>query len=48
MKVTLLQQNIVWANPEANVKHIDELLAKAAEMIERALPAFRALADSYK
>ena len=29
MKVTLLQQNIVWANPEANVKHIDELLASA-------------------
>ena len=29
MKVTLLQQDIVWANPEANVKHIDELLASA-------------------
>ena len=29
MKVTLLQQDIVWAKPEANVKHIDELLASA-------------------
>lgn len=26
MKVSLIQQNIVWANPEANTTHIDALL----------------------
>ncbi len=38
MKITLLQTDIVWANPEANKKHIEELLEAAPKSDVYVLP----------